>query len=115
MLVASLLFIAPLTALADPVVRYPMASGGAVNIETPAALGDKLGLVARFFGSLLFAIAVLIFLYAAFLYITAGENEDTTTKARLFLTWGIVGLVVALVAWSLPLLVANILGGRPLN
>ena len=104
----------PFIAMAQT-VPYPAAPGGSVNIQSTGQLGTTIGLIVRFFGSFIFAISVLVFLYAGFLYLMADENEDNTTKARQFLTWGVVGLVVALVAGSIPYLVASILGGTPLQ
>ncbi|MDX1608109.1 MAG: hypothetical protein R3251_02785 [Candidatus Spechtbacterales bacterium] len=48
------------------------------------------------------AVAILLFAYAAFLFVTAGDNEEKKTRARTFLIWAIVGLIVASLARLIP-------------
>ncbi len=43
-------------------------------------------------------LAVLSILYAAFLFLTGGGNEETQKKAKTFLLYGIIGIAVALFA-----------------
>ncbi|MEX0877747.1 MAG: hypothetical protein WDZ40_02675 [Candidatus Spechtbacterales bacterium] len=48
------------------------------------------------------AVAILLFAYAAFLFVTAGDNPDKKTRAKTFLIWAIVGLIVASLARLIP-------------
>ena len=62
---------------------------------------DVLNLVdtaATWFGILVFIIALIAILYAAFLFLTAGGNEETQKKARTTLLYGLIGIAVALLA-----------------
>lgn len=48
------------------------------------------------------AVAILLFAYAAFLFVTAGDNADKKARAKTFLIWAIVGLIVASLARLIP-------------
>lgn len=54
-------------------------------------------------------VSIAVFLYAAFLYLTAGSGENQG-KARSMLIWGVVGLVVAFLANNIPNIVRGFLG-----
>ena len=56
------------------------------------------------------AISVLIIIYAAFLYLTAGANPDNTKKAKDFILYAVVGIAVAIFARVIPTIVINFLG-----
>ncbi|MEX0869839.1 MAG: hypothetical protein WDZ39_00190 [Candidatus Spechtbacterales bacterium] len=51
---------------------------------------------------IIIAVAILLFAYAAFLFVTAGENANKRNKAKMFLIWAIVGLVIASLARLIP-------------
>ena len=69
-----------------------------------AAIGnicDVLDLVdtaANWFAFFIFVFAIIAILYAAFLFLTAGGNEETSKKARSVLIYGLIGIAVALLA-----------------
>jgi len=63
-------------------------------------------------GILLGGIAILIMFWSAFLFMTAGDNTGRQDKAKKFLTWGIIGIIVALFASAIVPLVYNILAGN---
>ena len=48
------------------------------------------------------AVAILLFAYAAFLFVTAGDSDEKKERARTFLIWAIVGLIVASLARLIP-------------
>jgi len=58
----------------------------------------------------LIGISVIMVIFAAFQYATAGDDTEKTTKGRKTLTWAMVGIAVALLAKALPVLVGNIYG-----
>lgn len=65
--------------------------------------------VADFMASLILALSVIVILYAGFKYLTAGGSEDEISEAHKMITWAIVGIIVALVAFSIPDLIKAIL------
>ena len=56
------------------------------------------------------SVAALFIALSAFHFITAGEKSDKKTKAKDYLVWSIVGLVVAALARVIPAIVRGIIG-----
>jgi hypothetical protein len=52
-------------------------------------------------------IAVIMLLYGAFKFFTAGGNDDQVATARKFITYALVGVAVAILAKSLVFVVGN--------
>jgi hypothetical protein len=59
---------------------------------------------------LLVIISVLMIIYAAFLYVTAGSDEEKVSKAHKVIMYAAVGIVVALLAVGFPKIVASVFG-----
>ena len=59
---------------------------------------------------LISALSVLVIAFAAFLYITAAGNPENTAKAKSFILYAVVGIVVAVLARVIPNVVINFLG-----
>jgi hypothetical protein len=55
------------------------------------------------------AIAVIMFVIAGILFLTAGGAPDKLTQARSALIWGTVGIVVAIIAFSIITIVSDTL------
>ena len=68
--------------------------------STETLVGSIMGLV-NWFAWFVGLMAVLAGLYAGVLFITAGGNAETVTKARNTLLYAIVGIAVAILAFSL--------------
>ena len=57
-------------------------------------------------------LAVLIYLfYGAFVYLTAGDSEEQTGKARSMITNAVIGLIIMAAAWAIWQLVINLVPG----
>lgn len=57
-------------------------------------------------------LAVLVYLFiGAFTYLTAGDNEENTKKARSMITNAVIGLIILAAAWALWQLVINLVPG----
>lgn len=82
-------------------------AGGATRAENFAIFLQG---VVQAFGTVLMGISVLAVLFAAFLFITGGGNPDKVTAARRTLTFALVGVAVALLAFAVPALVSNVIG-----
>ncbi len=70
-----------------------------VSISAQGIL-DLVVSLTEWFALLVFALAVIFILYAAFLFITAGGNDEQIKKAKGALLYGIIGVVVALLAYG---------------
>ena len=57
------------------------------------------------------AIVVIMILVAAFQFLTAGGDAEKVKMARTNIAWTIIGLAVALMAFNIPGIVSNFMGG----
>ena len=91
--------------------------GGDTNIQS---VGDVTGLgsadpraiaasVIKVMLGFLGIIAVIIILYAGFLWMTAAGNEDKITQAKGMMSAGVIGLVIVLAAFGIATFVMNAL------
>ena len=58
----------------------------------------------------LIAVVVIMVLISGFLFVTAGGNPDTQTKARNFLIYALVGFAVGMIARGVIALVSAVIG-----
>ncbi len=68
--------------------------------------------------SLLFAVAMMYFLYGVYVFIANQTNEEKRTNGRNHMIWGIVGITVMMGVWGLLNIVTktfNIKGIDPQN
>src|SRR3989338_8208451 len=50
---------------------------------------------------LLFALAVVYFLYGVFEFIAVGENEEKKTTCKSHMVWGLVGITIMMGVWTI--------------
>ena len=53
-------------------------------------------------------VSVIMVLFAAYEYVTGGDDTEKTTKARKMITYAAIGIAVALMAGALPSIVGSI-------
>ncbi len=70
------------------------------EIRANVFIGKLINGLAGVLGVLIF----LIILYAGFLWLTAGGNEDQVTKAKTWLRNGLIGLFIVIAAYAIALL-----------
>lgn len=63
--------------------------------------------------TVVFVIAAFFILIAAYYFITAGGDSEKISKARNYLLWGVVGVIIGVVAWGLVRFVQTQLGITP--
>ncbi len=80
------------------------------NFSSPSDVSRVIGRIATFMSTLLLASSVIVILAAGFIYLTAGGDETKVTTATKTLTYAVIGIVVGLVAYSIPTLIQAILG-----
>lgn len=73
-----------------------------------SAIIDK---IAGWLFTILISLAAVIFIYAAFLYMTAGGNAARVESAKKTLIWGIVGFILATLAWGIPEIIKDVICG----
>jgi hypothetical protein len=72
----------------------------AVKSQTVTSLVETLTKIANWTLGIVALIAVFIILYAGFLFMTSGGEEEGTDAAKGYLKYGIIGLIVAALAFS---------------
>lgn len=76
---------------------------------------DIIGLLrsaGNWFGIIVGLLGTISILYAAFLFLIAGGGEEAVTKAKSTLLWGVIGIAVAILAFSAVPIVEQTLGNR---
>lgn len=73
---------------------------------------DLVDTAATWFGIVVFIMGMVAVLYAAFLYLTSGGNEDSIKKAHTVLVYALIGIAVALLATSAAEFVQATVGGE---
>jgi hypothetical protein len=53
------------------------------------------------FAEAIFILGIITILYAAFLYMTAGGDDTRIDKAKKAFVWGIVGIIIAMLAYGI--------------
>ncbi len=78
---------------------------GLGNADPRTIIASVIRVVLGFLG----VIAVIIVMYAGFLWMTAGGNEDNVSKAKQMMGAGVIGLVIILAAFGIATFVMNVL------
>ena len=102
-------------------VSIQLFIGGIANAQTqtgatPSPISNVSGLlqffckIVGFFFDFLIALSVLMILWAAYTYVTAGDDTEKTSKARRIITYAAIGVAVALIANGFPALVDSFFG-----
>ncbi len=84
------------------------ASGVSPKVWIQTIVGNFLNFIVW---PIFFSVSVLVFIYAGFLFLTASGDPAKVTIARKLVVWGIVGIVVAIFAFSIEGIVSKIILG----
>jgi len=92
----------------DPSGINKIGSESGLRLGEPegGAVGAVVGVINIFIG-LVGLIAVILFLYAGFLWMTAAGNEEKVTKARSMMIAAVIGIVIIFLAFALSKFVIN--------
>jgi len=96
--------------LTFPVVGLAFNSGGVPNAIPSLLVGDLIDVIFSILWPIVVAFAIIAFIVAAILFMTAQDNPLRLIQARQALMFGVIGVVVALLAFSLPFIVRNTIG-----
>lgn len=75
---------------------------------TNLTLTNVIGAIENIMYSILAIATFLAFLAAAILFLTSGGNASKIQTAKAAFFWGIIGVVVGLLAWSIFTIIANV-------
>lgn len=96
--------------LALPVFGLAFNSGGVPNPVPSLLVGDIVDIIFNIIWPVVVAFAIISFIVAAILFMTAQDNPLKLIQARQALMLGVIGVVVALLAFSIPFVVRNAIG-----
>jgi len=98
-----------LVSLLSPIVCLAAAA----TVPFPGIILDINILISAIFGviwPLFAAFAVIMFIYAGFLFLNASGDPGKVGEARQAVLWGAIGVGVGLLAWSIPFIVKTLIG-----
>ena len=104
----SLVILAPVVVLA----QFD-APGDALPLPRFQTYGVAIQLVEKAANWLLYiviALAVVFIIYAGFLYLTSGGDEEKTKAAKNYIIYAVIGIAIALLARGIVLLAKNFIG-----
>ena len=93
----------PLITLAD------ITPGPAPNTQN-LDVTQIINIVLNFIWPIFIGFAVLMFLIAGFQFLVAQGDPGKISSARTSILWGIIGVVVGVIAFSLPFIIRSTLG-----
>lgn len=103
------MFALPLFAGAQPFGTVFTFVTGVTGVE---GITNILGNVAQWFLTIVVAVSVIFFVYAGFLYVTSGGDEEKIKKAKDYLLYGVIGIAVALLAATITTVVQGLISAQ---
>ena len=79
----------------NALAQYPLDVTPVTGINDPADLKLRIISITNTFVGFITVIAAIILIYGAYLYITAGANEDNAKKGKTAIVYAIIGILVA--------------------
>lgn len=96
-----------------PVLAFAQAgvggSGVTTSINTLSGLWGKINEVVNWIMIIFFLVATVFIIMAGFKYLTAGGDPAEIESAKHMLTYAVVGIVVGLLAFSIPAILRQFL------
>ncbi len=92
-----------------PIVAFGFNPGGTPNTVI-LNVTQIVNIILDFIWPIFAGFAVIMFLYAGFLFLTASGEAEKIANARQALLWGTVGVVVGLIAFSIPFIIRTTVG-----
>ncbi len=114
-------FIPTPTALAGDILppssKLCPTGGCAVDVKNgdKNAIVDVIILIANYATYVIVAVSILFLIYGAFLYVTDNGSGDSAKKGQKVLVNAIIGLVIAILAYTIVSVVSNLVGGTKLS
>lgn len=73
-------------------------------------LGKIIDVIVNPLIELMFAIAILYFIYGAFVFIINQDNEEAKSTGKSSMLWGIVGMAIMMSVWGIMNLITHTFG-----
>ena len=94
-------------ALALPMLVLAFNPGPLPNPAPGLNINELVDVVFNILWPIAVAFFIIMFVLAAFIFISGQGEPAKIQQARQAVIWGVVGVVVALLAWSIPFIVRN--------
>ena len=95
-------------------LAMPLMSMAITDFSPPNEISLNVGqLVNRILGVvwiIFLAVAIILFIFGGIQFLTAQGEPQKLTQAKNFVIWGVVGVMVAVLAFSITLIVRNTIG-----
>lgn len=105
------LFLLPLFVMAAQQQYGPSAVPGPIIIS-PSDISKIISAILTWISAIVFTVSLIMLLYAAILFLTAGASEAIHTKAKSVLIYAIVGVAVAILAYSIKPFLVTLFGAN---
>lgn len=96
--------------LSVPAVMLAFNPGNIPNASPTLDINTLVDVLFSILWPVAVAFFIVMFILAAFKFATAQGDPSAIAAARSFVIWGIVGVIIALLAFSIPFIVRNTLG-----
>ncbi|OGZ33959.1 MAG: hypothetical protein A2Y98_00595 [Candidatus Portnoybacteria bacterium RBG_19FT_COMBO_36_7] len=96
-----LLIISVITILMLPVIASAQGNEPPQIDLTADRLVELFDQIKTWFAQIIFILGIACILYAAFLYMTSGGDDSRIEKAKKTFIYGIVGIIVAMLAYGI--------------
>lgn len=103
---SAIVLVLPVVAFGQPTV--PDAGSTILGDTGYTGIESTLTTIANWMLGVLLLLAVIFFIYAGFLYLTSGGEEERVKKAKDFLVYGLIAVAVGLLAKGLISVVQNL-------
>jgi len=94
----SLINLVPYSALAVETGLEESAKRAGLEVQSP---GVAIGVILYFILGFLGVILLIVIIYAGFLWMTAGGDEEQVRKAKAWILNGLIGLVITILAYAI--------------
>ena len=105
-LISLSILLLPIAAVAQ---MSPTANGGLVSNTSITSLGSLVNAIENAAGLVFGCIAVICFVVAGILFLTAGGAPEKIQAARSAFLWGVAGVVVGIIAFSIIAIVGSMM------
>ncbi len=97
--------------IALPVIALAADVGPVPNAVPSLNVGEIVDIIFSILWPIAVAFFVIMFVIAGFLFATAQGDPEKVKQARNAVIYGVVGVIVALLAWSIVFIIRNMLPG----
>jgi len=91
-------------------INFPPLNPGGTVVDPIGGIGIIVSGIIGFIWPIFGGFAVLMFIYAGFLFLSASGDSGKVKDARQAVLWGMIGVGIALLSGLLPYIVSAILG-----